>query len=124
MAFNYWYKNQEMKLSTKQLELIRANISDINIDLNDWNYGRAVYKNENETIESAKYYISFDLQVVGDAVKLGCAGFMEEQSYSEPTFQKDILTIDLWDPDGDKVELTDKQKHLIELSLLSNIYAS
>ena len=109
-----------MKLTLKQLQEIRTNISDISIPI-DWCNESGDYSNERESIDSAKYYIDFDLNITGQR-QMNNYTFMEEPEWRNHTYQKEIFSIDVWGPSAEKVELSDNQKHLIELSLLSNIY--
>lgn len=109
-----------MKLTNNQLKEIISNIKDIDIYLS-WDHGKGIYENENETIEVAKYSISFDLSIHGDCVKMGVAGFMEEQIYSEPTYSTNIYSISVRNSEGEKLEVIPSKLRSIEFNLLENI---
>jgi len=108
-----------MELTNKQLKAIRNNIKDIDVHVH-WDNEYSEF-DETITIESAKFYIDFEVSVRGER-RMTNYGFMEEPEWRDHSYATQLYDIKVWSPEAEEVALTDKQQRSIVLSLIDNIY--
>ena len=109
-----------MRLLANQLKEINENLPDLNIDL-DWDHGQGRYENQDYQIEVSGYLLSVDITCFGDAIERP-GRFMEEPSYTNHSYSTTIYSITVYDNEGDKLLINDKQFRSIEHNLINNIY--
>jgi len=115
-------KLNQMRLTAEQLKDINKNLRDIHIEL-DWRHGKGEYIKEAHEVESKGYLIVIDISCHGSAIKRP-SGFMEEPTYTNQQYSKTIYSITVYDLDGFKLMINDKQFRSIEHNLINNIYIS
>ena len=109
-----------MRLLANQLKDINESLADINIEL-DWDHGTGEYRNELHEVESNGYLIVIDLSCHGSAIERP-TGFMEEPTYTNQQYSKTIYSITVYDNEGDKILINDKQFRSLEHNIFNNIY--